>query len=172
MDLTLPDGTTLEEAIHQARQRNQSRQEAGADQAALDAAARAGFANGLFEDTEDDIPAILEHTRRVVFLESGQMATITRSGAAYETVDGSKLEIRPQTIAWDPVAAEKGEYRHFMEKEIHEQVRALTDTLAGRVDFDNGRIRLPQLNLDEELAKRGLKRDQLVHHVFSDSYYL
>lgn len=60
VDLTLPDGTTLEEAIHQARQLNQSRQEAGVDQVALDAAARAGFANGLFEDTEDDIPAILE----------------------------------------------------------------------------------------------------------------
>jgi glucosamine--fructose-6-phosphate aminotransferase (isomerizing) len=101
-----------------------------------------------------DIPAILEHTRRVVFLESGQMATITSSGAAYETVDGTKLELSPQTLAWDPVSAEKGEYRHFMEKEIHEQVRALTDTLAGRVDFDEGRIRLPQLNLDEALAKR------------------
>ena len=57
-------------------------------------------------------------------------------------------------VAWDPVAAEKGEYRHFMQKEIHEQVRSLTDTLAGRVDFDEGRIRLPQLNLTPELAKR------------------
>ena len=57
-------------------------------------------------------------------------------------------------MAWDPVAAEKGEYRHFMQKEIHEQVRSLTDTLAGRVDFDEGRIRLPQLNLNQELARR------------------
>ena len=57
-------------------------------------------------------------------------------------------------MAWDPVAAEKGEYRHFMQKEIHEQVRSLTDTLAGRVDFDSGRIRLPQLNLTSDLANR------------------
>ena len=60
VDLTLPDGVTLEQAIEQARQRDQARKDAGFDQAALDNAARAGFANGLFEDTEEDIPAILE----------------------------------------------------------------------------------------------------------------
>ena len=53
-----------------------------------------------------------------------------------------------------PVPAEKGEYRHFMQKEIHEQVRSLTDTLAGRVDFEAGRIRLPELNLTAELAQK------------------
>ncbi len=60
----------------------------------------------------------------------------------------------PHTIAWDSAAAEKGEYRHFMQKEIHEQVRSLTDTLAGRVDFKEGRIDLPELNLTQELARR------------------
>ena len=64
------------------------------------------------------------------------------------------MSYQVHTVAWDPVAAEKGEYRHFMQKEIHEQVRSLTDTLAGRVDFDEGRIRLPQLNLTPELARR------------------
>ncbi|MBT3713426.1 MAG: glutamine--fructose-6-phosphate transaminase (isomerizing) [Anaerolineae bacterium] len=123
--------------------------------------ARIGNAGGVvigFGEGEmfaaSDIPAILEHTREVVFLESHQMAVVTRSGADFQTLNGSKLEIRPQTIAWDPVAAEKGEYRHFMQKEIHEQVRSLTDTLAGRVDFEEGRIRLPQLNLTPELAQR------------------
>ena len=58
------------------------------------------------------------------------------------------------TVAWDPVSAEKGEYTHFMQKEIHEQVRSLNDTLAGRVDFDKGMVRLPQLNLTAELAGR------------------
>jgi glutamine---fructose-6-phosphate transaminase (isomerizing) len=101
-----------------------------------------------------DIPAILEHTRRVIFLESGQMAVVTRDGIRVETLGGEKVEAEIHTVAWDPVAAEKGEFRHFMQKEIHEQVRALTDTLAGRVDFDHGKIRLPELNLTPELAKR------------------
>ena len=83
-----------------------------------------------------DIPAILEHTRRVIFLESGQMAVITRQGVQVQTLDGKAVKPQVHTVAWDPVAAEKGEYRHFMQKEIHEQVRSLTDTLAGRVDFE------------------------------------
>lgn len=101
-----------------------------------------------------DIPAILEHTRRVIFLESGQMAIVTRDSIRVETLEGQPVTAQIQTVAWDPVAAEKGEFRHFMQKEIHEQVRALTDTLAGRVDFDHAKIRLPELNLTPELAKR------------------
>ncbi|MBI5824632.1 MAG: glutamine--fructose-6-phosphate transaminase (isomerizing) [Chloroflexi bacterium] len=101
-----------------------------------------------------DIPAILEHTRKVIFLESRQMAVVTKDSVRIETLDGVEVKPEIHTIAWDAVAAEKGEYRHFMQKEIHEQVRALTDTLAGRVDFQEGRIRLPELNLTPELAKR------------------
>jgi glucosamine--fructose-6-phosphate aminotransferase (isomerizing) len=101
-----------------------------------------------------DIPAILEHTRRVIFLESRQMAVVTRAGVRVETLEGEAVEAKVHAIAWDAAAAEKGEYRHFMQKEIHEQVRSLTDTLAGRVDFQEGRVRLPELNLTPELAKR------------------
>ncbi len=101
-----------------------------------------------------DIPAILEHTRRVIFLESRQMAVITKDSVRVESLDGEELHPEIHTIAWDAVSAEKGEYRHFMQKEIHEQVRALTDTLAGRIDFQKGRIRLPELNLTPEIAKR------------------
>jgi glucosamine--fructose-6-phosphate aminotransferase (isomerizing) len=101
-----------------------------------------------------DIPAILEHTRKVIFLESRQMAVITKEAVRIETLEGLPVQPEVHTIAWDAVSAEKGEYRHFMQKEIHEQVRALTDTLAGRVDFKDGRIRLPELNLTPELAKR------------------
>jgi len=101
-----------------------------------------------------DLPAILEHTREVVFLESGQMAVVTQQGARYADLGGKELLLKSQVVAWDPVAAEKGEYRHFMEKEIHEQVRALTETQAGRVDFEAGRIRLPDLNLTAEDAKQ------------------
>ena len=101
-----------------------------------------------------DIPAILDHTRKVIFLESRQMAVITRESVKIETLEGKSVQPETHTIAWDAVSAEKGEYRHFMQKEIHEQVRALTDTLAGRVDFHGSRIRLPELNLTPELAKR------------------
>jgi len=101
-----------------------------------------------------DIPAILEHTRRVIFLESHQMAIVTAYGINLQTLDGSPLPHQIHSISFDPVAAEKGEFRHFMQKEIHEQVRALTDTLAGRVDFAAGKIRLPELNLTPETARR------------------
>lgn len=101
-----------------------------------------------------DIPAILEHTRRLIFLESRQMAVVTREGIEISTIEGQKVTPQISSVAWDPVSAEKGEYRHFMQKEIHEQVRALTDTLAGRVDFENGTVRLPQLNLTAGKAKK------------------
>ena len=116
-----------------------------------------GVVIGLGENENfiaSDIPAILEHTRKVIFLESRQMAVVTRDSVRIETLEGVEVIPEIHTIAWDAVAAEKGEYRHFMQKEIHEQVRALTDTVAGRVDFKEGCIRLPELNLTPELAKR------------------
>ncbi len=116
-----------------------------------------GVVIGMGEDENfiaSDAPAIMDHTRNVVFLESRQMAVVTREAVTIETLDGAKVKPQVHTVSWDPVAAEKGEYRHFMQKEIHEQARALTDTLAGRVDFANGKIRLPDLKLTDELAKR------------------
>ncbi len=115
-----------------------------------------GVVIGLGENENfiaSDIPAILEHTRKVIFLESHQMAVVTQDKVRVQTVDGREVKPEIHTIAWDAVSAEKGEYRHFMQKEIHEQVRALTDTLAGRVNFTDGRIRLPELNLTPEIAK-------------------
>jgi glucosamine--fructose-6-phosphate aminotransferase (isomerizing) len=100
-----------------------------------------------------DIPAILEHTRQVIFLESRQMAIVTRSDILIKTLDGVQSTPKVTMISWDAAAAEKGEYRHFMQKEIHEQVRSLTETLAGRVDFTEGRIFLPELNLTPEIAR-------------------
>jgi len=123
-------------------------------------AARIGNAGGVVigmgEDENyvaSDLPAILEHTRQVVFLESHQMAVVTRKKISISDIQGNPIPNHVQTIAWDPVAAEKGEYRHFMQKEIHEQVRSLMDTLAGRVDFDEGKVLLHELNLDTKKAQ-------------------
>ncbi len=123
-------------------------------------AARIGNAGGVaigFGKNEmfiaSDIPAILEHTREVAFLDSMQMAVVTQKGADVTTIDGQEVKYERHTLPFDPVSAEKGEYRHFMQKEIHEQVRSLTDTLAGRVNFDEGRIFLDTLNLDEARAR-------------------
>jgi glucosamine--fructose-6-phosphate aminotransferase (isomerizing) len=100
-----------------------------------------------------DLPAILEHTRKVSFLESGQYAIITREGYKVKNLEGENCKLDETIISWDPVSAEKGEYRHFMQKEIHEQVRSLNDTLAGRVDFEKGKINLDSMNLTEDFVK-------------------
>jgi glucosamine--fructose-6-phosphate aminotransferase (isomerizing) len=101
-----------------------------------------------------DLPAILEHTRQMIFLDSGQIAVISSQEMGVMTLEGEAVNYVIHNVAWDPVSAEKGEYRHFMQKEIHEQVRSLTDTIAGRVDFGDGRICLPELNLTSESARR------------------
>lgn len=124
-------------------------------------AARIGNAGGVvigYGDNEmfvaSDIPAILEQTHRMSFLESRQMAVVTRQAVTISTLDGTSVTPTLHTINWDPISAEKGEYRHFMQKEIHEQVRSLTDTLAGRVDFEKGLIQLPQLKITAEAARK------------------
>ncbi|HVM73053.1 MAG TPA: glutamine--fructose-6-phosphate transaminase (isomerizing), partial [Anaerolineales bacterium] len=101
-----------------------------------------------------DIPAIMEYTQRVIFLESHQMAIVTREKVRVETLAGQPVQHKLHTISFDSEAAQKGEYQHFMQKEIHEQVRSLTDTLAGRVDFQAGRVRLPELKLTPEAARK------------------
>lgn len=115
-----------------------------------------GVAVGLGEDEmfiASDIPAILEHTRKLVFLESRQMAVVSRDDYQVFTLDGKPINLEIHDIPWDPVSAAKGEYRHFMQKEIFEQPRSLTDTLRGRVDFRTGEIMLSDLQLTPEEAK-------------------
>ena len=115
-----------------------------------------GVALGIGENEmfiASDIPAIMGHTRKIVFLESGQFAIVRRDGFSIHDLEGNPVKSEIQNIPWDPIFAEKGKYRHFMQKEIHEQVRSLSDTLSGRVDFQDYQIILPGLNLNKEKAQ-------------------
>jgi glucosamine--fructose-6-phosphate aminotransferase (isomerizing) len=101
-----------------------------------------------------DIPAILAHTRTMVFLEDGEMALFRDGTYAFSTVVGASLEKTPRHIDWSPMMAEKGGYKHFMLKEIFEQPRAIQDTIAGRLREEEGDVLLADLNLTStELAK-------------------
>src|SRR6266566_3448534 len=81
-----------------------------------------------------DAPAILEHTRRVSFLDHGEVAIITKDAVTFRTITGEKIDKKIETITWDPIAAAKSGYKHFLLKEISEQPRAISDTLLGRVE--------------------------------------
>lgn len=108
-----------------------------------------------------DIPAILVHTRRMVFLENRQMAYVTCDNFKVADLDGRPVTPEIHNIAWDPVSAAKGEFKHFMQKEIFDQPRALIDTLGGRADFETGEVSLPGLNLTQELAT-GLRKVYII----------
>jgi glucosamine--fructose-6-phosphate aminotransferase (isomerizing) len=100
-----------------------------------------------------DIPAILEHTRDMIFIEDRQMAVVTREGVKVTTLAGKPVAAQVHTISWDPVAAAKEPYRHFMQKEIYEQARSVTDTIRGRADFEAGRVILEHLTLKPKEAQ-------------------
>ncbi len=94
-----------------------------------------------------DIPALLEHTRDVVFLEDGELAQVEAGGYQIYRFDGSPVERAPRHVAWDPVTAQKGGYKHFLLKEIHEQPQAIIDTMRGRIGPDSGQVYLPELDV-------------------------
>ena len=80
-----------------------------------------------------DVPALLKHTREVVYLEDGELVVMNGGGCVFMDGGGRVVEKPPTLIEWDAAAAEKGGYRHFMLKEIHEQPRAVEQTLRGRL---------------------------------------
>jgi len=101
-----------------------------------------------------DIPALLAHTRRMLFLEDNEIAELTRDGVRHETVTGARVRREPKQIDWSPVQAEKGGYKHFMLKEIYEQPQAIEDTLRGRMLLEEGELCDGEFGLDAEaLAK-------------------
>src|SRR5262249_22302616 len=89
-----------------------------------------------------DIPALLEHTRRVLFLEDGEVAEVTPERVTITTFDGTPVSREPRVVTWDPVTAQKGGYKHFLLKEIHEQPQAIIDTMRGRILQEAGGVQL------------------------------
>jgi glucosamine--fructose-6-phosphate aminotransferase (isomerizing) len=97
-----------------------------------------------------DIPALLEHTRNIFFLADGDIAILRKDGVRVMDHNGKPVERKPHYVAWDPIMAEKGGYKHFMQKEIFEQPRAVRDTLLGRISQDTGKIYLGDMDITDE----------------------
>jgi glucosamine--fructose-6-phosphate aminotransferase (isomerizing) len=108
-----------------------------------------------------DIPALLNHTREVLFVHDNEMAVLTRQGVRLTDLQGNEVERKPTHIAWDAIQAEKGGYKHFMLKEIYEQPRVVEDTLRGRVEGLGGEVTLAYADLPP-LFIQNLKRIFLV----------
>lgn len=117
---------------------------------------------GLKDDScfvASDVPAIIRHTKDIIYLEDGEIATLTRTGIKLYTrdgkiVEGEKLKKRVKKIPWDINMAEKEGYPHFMLKEIYEQPRAIEDTIRGRISPDGANIHLEEMGLRKSELKR------------------
>ena len=100
-----------------------------------------------------DIPAILTHTRSVFFLGDGEIAVVTPQGIQLCDFESRPISRPAQHITWDPIMAEKGGFKHFMQKEIFEQPRAVRDTLLGRISQETGQVFLDEMDISEEEFK-------------------
>jgi glucosamine--fructose-6-phosphate aminotransferase (isomerizing) len=97
-----------------------------------------------------DIPAVLMHTKDVVFMDDLEVVEVRPEGLTFTTINGTEIQKQPTRIPWDPIMAEKGGYKHFMLKEIHEQPRAVRDTLLGRVSLDSSQIIMEEMALSDD----------------------
>ena len=97
-----------------------------------------------------DIPALIKYTGKVIPLLDGEMVTVTKNSYKVCDFEGTPVAKEVQLISWDPVSAEKGGYSHFMLKEIHEQPKALRDTIQARIKPDSFEVHFDELNLTEE----------------------
>ena len=116
-----------------------------------------GIVVGYGEDEmllASDMPALLPHTRDIVYLTGGEVASITQDGATYKTLDGSPVENTVLSVPYDPLSAAKGEFKHFMLKEIHEQPEAVMNGLSGRVSFDRLTVGLGDFPFTDDEVKQ------------------
>ena len=150
-------GLDLTEAVRQAIQRLQGAYsvvvlDAETPDTLVGARHASPLVLGLADDESfvaSDVPAILDHTRRVVFLDDGILATVRADGVALTRIDdGSDVPMEERQITWTPAMAEKGGYEHFMRKEIEEQPTAVANTLMGRISLERLAIDVPELGLE------------------------
>ena len=101
-----------------------------------------------------DIAALLSHTRDMVFLEDGDIVELSIDAIRIETISGQPVDRPVKRIDWSPVMAERGGYKHFMLKEIHEQPDAIAATLRGRIDLDGGDVHAAEIGIEPDVAKK------------------
>src|SRR6187455_2550911 len=100
-----------------------------------------------------DIPAILAHTRDVVFMGDEEMAVITPSGVEFTDYSGRAVSKKSTRVSWDPVMAEKAGYKHFMLKEIYEQPMAVKETILGRTSIETGKVFLHEIDIPDQVLR-------------------
>ncbi len=131
-------------------------------------AVRLGNAGGLAVGIGDeemyvasDMPALINKTRKMILLNDREMAVVTPSGVNCTTMDGAVIEKIPQTVSWDDLAASRGIYKHFTQKEIFEQPSSLTNALSGRVTLNPGAVNLPEIDHMEDRLKKIIKIEMI-----------